>query len=95
MAYEKDIGYGHNMYCKKKRQSAAKALNELSSQSKCQSVILEKRNGLRCIRSLFLGLKRESKCRIAGTSIQFYQVKLMIRGLGVETTLTYSQTLNR
>jgi len=26
---------------------------------------------------------------------QFYQVKLMIRGSGVETTLTCSQTLNR
>lgn len=27
--------------------------------------------------------------------MQLYQVKLMIRGLRVETTLTYSQTLNR
>ena len=27
-------------------------------------------------------------------SYQFYVVKLMIRSLGVETTLTYSQTLN-
>jgi hypothetical protein len=25
---------------------------------------------------------------------QFYEVKRMIRGLGVELTLTYSQTLN-
>ncbi|GAH24205.1 unnamed protein product, partial [marine sediment metagenome] len=31
---------------------------------------------------------------IAVTRIQFYEVKRMIRGLGVETTLTYSQTLN-
>ena len=27
--------------------------------------------------------------------MQLDQVKRMIRGLGVETTLTYSQTLNR
>jgi len=25
---------------------------------------------------------------------QFYEVKRMIRGLGIETILTYSQTLN-
>jgi len=26
---------------------------------------------------------------------QFYKVKRMIRGIGIETILTYSQTLNR
>jgi hypothetical protein len=42
------------------------------------------------------GLEKQKR-RIAGTRCirQFYRVKRMIRGLRVETTLTYSQTLNR
>ena len=36
----------------------------------------------------------EVSLRIAGTPEQFRQVKRMIRGLGTETVLAYSQTLN-
>jgi hypothetical protein len=37
----------------------------------------------------------EISLRIAAFYKQFYRVKRMIRGIRVETILTYSQTLNR
>jgi len=50
--------------------------------------------GRKTNRTICLLVQSEVSLRIAEARRQFYEVKRMIRGLGDETSLTYSQTLN-